>query len=162
MEMCRLFMRSDKIDLLEPPHPNPLPKSTGGERIEWVNSPLQSTRGFTLIEVLLALAIIAIAFAALLKASSQNIQNTQRLKEKTISHWVALQGIQLIQLGIVQPTPQQDMTEITTLLGQRWYWRIHISPTPFKKVEQITITLSQKQSGPFRDAVIGYRYHDAQ
>lgn len=38
--------------------------------------------GFTLIEVLLALSIIAIALTALLKAISQNVETTRRIKEK--------------------------------------------------------------------------------
>lgn len=39
-------------------------------------------KGFTLIEVLLALAVVAIALTALLKATSQDVANTQRIKEK--------------------------------------------------------------------------------
>lgn len=38
--------------------------------------------GFTLIEVLLALSVIAIALTALLKAISQNVETTRRVKEK--------------------------------------------------------------------------------
>ena len=61
--------------------------------------------GFTLIEVLLALSVIAIALTALLKATAQNIQNTHRIKEKTISHWIAMQGVSMIQLDLVQINP---------------------------------------------------------
>lgn len=40
--------------------------------------------GFTLIEVLLALTVIAIALTALLKATAQNTDNTHRIKEKQL------------------------------------------------------------------------------
>lgn len=117
----------------------------------------RSQKGFTLIEVLLALAIIGIALTALLKATAQNISNTQRIKEKTISHWVAMQGISMIQMGLVQPVESQESTEVTTMFGQRWYWRTKLSRTPVKTMQQITITVSKNQAGPFMSPLIGYR-----
>lgn len=120
-------------------------------------SKLQKQAGFTLIEVLLALSIIAIALTALLKASAQNVSNTQRIKEKTISHWIAMQGVSMIQLGLLNVNPSQDLTQITTMLGQRWYWRAKVSQTPLKSMQQITITVSKNQAGPFSDPLIAFR-----
>lgn len=117
----------------------------------------KTQKGFTLIEVLLALAIIGIALTALLKATAQNISNTQRIKEKTISHWVAMQGISMIQLGLVQPLESQESTQVTTLFGQKWYWRTKLSKTPVPSMQQITITVSKNQAGPFQNPIIAYR-----
>lgn len=114
--------------------------------------------GFTLIEVLLALAIIAIALTALLKATAQNITITQRIKDKAISHWVATQGVSMIQLNLIEINPRQETTQATTMLGQTWFWRAKISKTPFKKTQKITISVSAKQSGPFSEELIAYRY----
>ncbi|CZG04119.1 TPA: type II secretion system protein GspI [Legionella pneumophila subsp. pneumophila] len=114
--------------------------------------------GFTLIEVLLALTVIAIALTALLKATAQNIDNTHRIKEKTISHWVAMQGIAMIQLNLLRTSQSQESTQATTILGQKWYWRAKISPTPIKRMQQITISVSSKQAGPFREELIAFRY----
>ncbi|HBD7141272.1 TPA: GspI family T2SS minor pseudopilin variant LspI [Legionella pneumophila] len=114
--------------------------------------------GFTLIEVLLALTVIAIALTALLKATAQNIDNTHRIKEKTISHWVAMQGIAMIQLNLLRTSQSQESTQATTMLGQKWYWRAKISPTPIKRMQQITISVSSKQAGPFREELIAFRY----
>lgn len=121
-------------------------------------NPNQKQAGFTLIEVLLALSIIAIALTALLKATSQNVANTQRIKEKTISHWIAMQGVSMIQLGLLQVTPSQDVTQVTTMLGQRWYWRANLSQTPIPSMQKITITVSKNQAGPFRDPLIAFRH----
>ena len=114
--------------------------------------------GFTLLEVLLALAVIAIALTALLKATAQNVSITQRIKEKSISHWVAMQGITAIQLGIVPIQSNQKITKLTTMLGQRWYWRAELTSTPIKSIQQINITLSTKQAGPFSDRLIAFKY----
>ena len=114
--------------------------------------------GFTLIEVLLALAVIAIALTALLKATGQSVAHTQRIKEKSISHWVAMQGVTAIQLGLVTPALNQDITEVTTMLGQRWYWRAMLTATSIKSMQKISITVSDNEAGPFRDQLIAFRY----
>lgn len=114
--------------------------------------------GFTLIEVLLALSIIAIALTALIKASSQQIIGTQQIKDKLISHWVAMQGVTAIQLNLLPIKLNQDITQITTLLGQRWYWRAKLSPTEIQTTQQIRITVSRSVNGPFTDELIAYQY----
>jgi general secretion pathway protein I len=116
------------------------------------------TNGFTLIEVLLALAIIAIALTALLKATSQDVENTSRIKEKTISHWIAEQGVNMIQLGLLQPNQSQESTQATIMLGEKWFWRAAVQSTPIKRLQKIVISVSQNQSGPFREALIAFRY----
>lgn len=114
--------------------------------------------GFTLIEVLLALAVIAIALTALLKATAQNVAHTQRIKEKSISHWVAMQGVAAIQLGLITPHLNQEATEVTNMLGQRWYWRAELTTTPIQSMQKISITVSKTQTGPFTDQLIAFRY----
>nr|WP_058530157.1 GspI family T2SS minor pseudopilin variant LspI [Legionella rubrilucens] len=116
-------------------------------------------RGFTLVEVLLALAVVAIALTALLKATSQDVANTQRIKEKTISHWIAMHGIAMVQLGLLTVPPNQEITQVTSLLGQRWYWRVKLSPTTLgKAVQQMTVSVSKNQAGPFTDPLLAFKY----
>ncbi len=119
---------------------------------------MKRTLGFTLIEVLLALAVIAISLTALLKATSQNTFFTNRLKDKTIGHFVAMQGVAAIQLGLVQLTANQESTQTTQMAGRTWYWRVIISPTSLKHMQRINITVSPKKDGPFSDQLIAYRY----
>lgn len=114
-------------------------------------------RGFTLIEVLLALAIIAIALTALIKASGQTVAGTSRIKDKSISHWVAMQGVAMIQLGLLNASNHQDVHEVTNMLGQRWYWRAQLQPTLVNHMQQINITVSKNQSGPYGDLLIAFR-----
>lgn len=118
---------------------------------------MNTSKGFTLIEVLLALAVIAIALTALIKATAQTVSNTARIKEKSISHWVAMQGVAAIQLGLLTVPTNQEITQVTTMLGQRWYWRAKLQSTPIKHLQQISITVSKHQSGPFGDALIAFK-----
>lgn len=116
------------------------------------------TVGFTLIEVLLALMIIAIALTALVRSTSQNVVGTVHIKDKAVSHWIAMQGVTMIQLGLIDIVPNQEITKVTRMLNQRWYWRVKLTPTPLTHVLKITISTSQKQSGPFHETLIAFRY----
>lgn len=117
-----------------------------------------NSHGFTLIEVLLALAIISIALTALLKVTSQNVENTKRLKDKAISHWVAMQGVAMVQLDMIELNPSIEATEATTLFNSKCYWRVQTSPTPNKHVQLITIKTSFSDTGPFGETVKAFRY----
>lgn len=107
---------------------------------------------------MLALAVIAIALTALLKATAQNIENTHRIKDKTIGHWIAVQGVSMIQLNLVQVSTNQESTQKTSMLNESWYWRAKVSTTPLKKVQKITISVSKTEAGPFREELEGFRY----
>jgi general secretion pathway protein I len=118
----------------------------------------QTPSGFTLIEVLLALAVIAIALTALLKATSENTSFTNRLKEKSIKHWVAMQGVASIQLGLVPLNVNQQSTQTASMLGRTWYWRALVTSTPVKHMNKIRIEVSESRDAGFSDALIAYRY----
>lgn len=119
---------------------------------------IQSRKGFTLIEVLLALAVIAIALTAILKATSQNTLFTNRIKEKTIGHWVAMQAIASINLGQVTLDVGRESTGSIKMLGQKWYWRGLLTPTALKHVQQITIHVSKSQDKGFSSPLVAFRY----
>ena len=114
--------------------------------------------GFTLIEVLLALSVIAIALTALLKSTAQSVNYTQRIKEKSLSHWVAMQAVTAIQLGMIPMSSGQELTHQTSLLGDKWYWRATLSSTSLKSMKKISVTVSHEPIGPFRDPLIAYQY----
>jgi general secretion pathway protein I len=114
--------------------------------------------GFTLLEVLLALSVIAIALTALLKAISQNIESARRIKEKTVSHWIAMQGVAMIQLNLLQVNQSQESTQDTTMLNEHWYWRVKVSSTPQKNIQKISILVSTEKTGSFREELQAFRY----
>lgn len=123
-----------------------------------MNARIRTALGFTLVEVLLALAVIAIALTALLKISAQNVDSTRRIKERSISHWVAMQAVTMIQLNLVQLKSSQETSFATTMLNQKWYWRAKVSPTPVKSIQLITISTSLKQNGGFKEELTAFRY----
>ena len=88
-------------------------------------------RGFTLIEVLVALAIVAIGMAAVLGALTSSASTVLYMRDKTLAQWVALNHIAEQRLK-VQPgqVPQNGNTDgDVDYAGQKWHWRQEIVAT---------------------------------
>ena len=117
--------------------------------------------GFTLIEVLIALVIISVAFSALMNAMVITVQQTHLLKERTLKQWVAKQGMTMIQLGLLDVTSQTNHAFKTHMFNQDWYWRVKMQATPIPFVERATITVSTRRGGPYTDPFYTFRYHVA-
>jgi general secretion pathway protein I len=115
------------------------------------------TQGFTLIEVLLALSILAIALTALIKASTAAIVGTQHVQQKNIGHLVATQAIARIQLGLIPVARNQIITETMPFLGVQWRWQAQIQPTGIEQVDQIIVTTSPQPHGAFHDPLLAFR-----
>mgnify|MGYP001825921208 CR=1 FL=1 len=92
--------------------------------------------GFTLLEVLVALAVLAIAMGAVIKVSATNSSNAAYLKEKTIAHWVAMNKVNELRLTDDWPSigTKKD-TEI--MAGEEWRWQMKISKTAVSTRVQI-------------------------
>ncbi len=87
------------------------------------------SRGFTLIEVLVALTIVAITLGAGIKAAGALTNNTQRLGDVTAAQWCAdnqLTGLRLS--GLTPPIGDSDFT--CTQLGQAYNVKLVARPTP--------------------------------
>ena len=114
--------------------------------------------GFTLIEVLLALAILSIGLSSLLKSNTDNIRFTSRIKVKSVSHQIAMSAIASIQTNSISIPSNREATHSTRISGNTWYWRASIIPAVEKSLEQISVSVSPQETGPFTNRLIGYRY----
>ncbi len=78
--------------------------------------------GFTLIEVVVALAIVAIGMAAVMRTITTSADTVFYLRDKTFAQWVALN--QIATLRITGQTPGVGNTEgDTDYAGRKWHWR---------------------------------------
>ncbi len=83
-----------------------------------------STRGFTLIEVLVALAVVGLALPALLFLVQQQMDGVSHLRNKATAHWVAVNKLTELRItkrinGVV-PTKRDSGEQ--EMLGRTWYW----------------------------------------
>lgn len=81
----------------------------------------KKSSGFTLIEVMVALTIIAISLGALLSTSGTQAYSATYLKQKTLAHWVALN--ELAQLSTENTFPDTGESKgSTSMANHDWYW----------------------------------------
>ena len=94
-------------------------------------------RGFTLVEVLVALAIVSIALMSALRAAGQGTNNAGELRSRLLAGWVAENRLaehralaQWLPLGIQRGTAQEG--------GLDFAWREEVIATPnaaFRRVD---------------------------
>ena len=96
--------------------------------------------GLTLIEVLIALAIVAIAMTAIIKSTGQNIRGTNYLQDKSIAMWVGKQVLNEARVGLlVIPGAPDKLKAKTTMLGSDWYWQLSETSTPNKHIKKAEV-----------------------
>ncbi|MHB8536222.1 MAG: type II secretion system minor pseudopilin GspI [Sulfuricaulis sp.] len=113
-------------------------------------------RGFTLVEVLVALAVLAIALAALMRAMGQAIDITAALRDHEEALWVAQNRYAEHQMR--RDWPSVDTIDGDTEMGgTKWYWREQVSTTPEPKIRRIEITVRrQADSKETAAKLVGY------
>lgn len=93
--------------------------------------------GFTLIEVLVALAIIAIALMAALRAAGMGMDNVNTLRLRLFAGWVA-ENVLAEQRAREEWLPPGTYDGSARQGGIRFTWREKVSATPnmaFRRVE---------------------------
>lgn len=126
---------------------------------------LKRQAGLTLIEVLLALAIVGIAMTAVIKAASQNIKSTAYLQNKTIAMWVGQQVINEVRAGLIELDSSSRNQKLTTdMFGHDWYWQMEQSETPNKNIKKITVSVFENEASKEEElpiiTLVSYRYHE--
>jgi general secretion pathway protein I len=81
--------------------------------------------GFTLIEVLVAIAVVALAIGALMASMMRQIDGTMHLREKMIASWVATNQLELALLrnAASNRPPSDTQSGKVEMAGSQWYWR---------------------------------------
>jgi general secretion pathway protein I len=113
-------------------------------------------QGFTLIEMLVALAILAIALAAAQRSVSGSIDNAFALKQRLLASWVADNRLAELRATRLLPAPGETQGE-ETQAGITFHWKTQVSTTPNPYVERVEIRVANTTNGDFALAtLVGY------
>jgi general secretion pathway protein I len=104
---------------------------------------VRGSRGFTLIEVLVALAIVTIGMAAVMSAITSSADTVSYLRDKTFAQWVALNQIATLRLS-GQMTATGNSDGDTEYAGRTWHWRQEVTATEVPGVVRIDIKVRPK------------------
>lgn len=103
---------------------------------------MKPERGFTLIEVMVALVIVAFALTAVAASMNQMIDNASTMRERTYASWIAQNKIAEMRLADVVP-------EVSTTSGEleygnsRWEWRAVVSETGIEDFVRVDVSISR-------------------
>ena len=95
-------------------------------------------RGFSLIEVVIALAVLAIALSALIDSTSSATANTIHLRDKTLAHWVAMNRMATIRMDGGWPDVGIK-TDKSKLAEREWVVETTINGTPEPSIRRVDI-----------------------
>lgn len=99
-----------------------------------------SSSGFTLMEVLVALAILAITLGAVGRAASSSVQHADAVRERMLADWVAQNRLALhAARGDWLPVGVQNGTEEQA--GRSFTWREEIFATPNPTLRRIVVNV---------------------
>lgn len=102
--------------------------------------------GFTLIEVLIALVILAVALTAVIKATQDNIRGTARVQDRMVAHWVAMNIVAKIQTGILSiPVTDSPETGWQQAFATRWRWQAAVAGAGNSYYERINVNVYRGQ-----------------
>ncbi|MDO6489712.1 type II secretion system minor pseudopilin GspI [Colwellia sp. 4_MG-2023] len=105
-----------------------------------VNKSKTRSLGFTLIEVMLALAVFSIAGIALLSTASNNARNMGYLETKMFADWVASNQLVAVNLDKTWP-PKNNVKGEVKLAGRTWYWHKKVIKTTDNDMRSVVIEI---------------------
>lgn len=118
-----------------------------------------NTQGFTLIEVLIALVILAIALTAIIKSTSQNIRDTTYLQNKTIATWVGTYIVNKARAGLLQlPAQPSSLKQETEMLNRQWSWQASMNPTANPRIKTIEVSVFLPANHAKLTTLVSYVY----
>ena len=111
---------------------------------------MKAARGFTLIEVLVALAIVAIGMAAVLEALTSSANTAAFLQDKTFAEWVALNRLETVRLSGNFPATGSSSDHLD-YAGQSWEWQQKVTTTQIPDVREIEVDVRPADSSAGED-----------
>lgn len=110
-------------------------------------------RGFTLLEVLIALAILALSAATVLRQTHLGVKQQQNLELKSYALWAADDVLALVMAQSQWP-PLGRVEQQQTYEGQNWRVITEVQATPDPLMRKIEVSISPEQQGENAAAVI--------
>lgn len=101
----------------------------------------RANRGFTLIEVLVALAIFGVVALSLLTSSRDQTRQAAALEDRMFAHWIALNTLTDLQAS--NDYPEVGVMDSTAVMaGRDWFVTISVSSTPSPAVRHLDISVA--------------------
>ena len=99
-------------------------------------------QGFTLIEIMIALTIVAVAVLAISSALSEHTKMASGLEKRLLAGWVASNQLAVIRhAATVDKVKTGNRSETIEMGGYRWRARAEIAETDVERVFLVTVVV---------------------
>ncbi|WP_415897785.1 type II secretion system minor pseudopilin GspI [Neptuniibacter sp. QD72_48] len=110
--------------------------------------------GFTLLEVMVALSILAVAAAAIVQATSSSLRHAGHISDRQLAMWVAHNALETAML----PNQISNNSGESKFAGRDFWWRIKKDKTSVENFSKLTVTVTLSDNKDYVLAtLIGYR-----
>jgi general secretion pathway protein I len=100
-------------------------------------------QGFTLLEILVAIAILAVAGVAIMKSAAEHLNSLVIIKDITFSSWVAENRLAEVRLD--KKWPPSNKKGKMKLAGREWFWRQEIESITDKSMRKVTVHVLERE-----------------
>jgi len=118
---------------------------------------MRHRQGFTLIELVVALAVVAIALAAVQRTMSAAVDRARELKLRLLAGWVAEN--RLAELRVARALPLAgELSGDETQAGIVFRWRVRLGDTPNARMRRIEVEVRARHgAGDVLARRVGYQ-----
>jgi general secretion pathway protein I len=113
------------------------------------------TNGFTLVEVMVALAIIALSLTAVAAKMGRMIDTSNSMRERTYASWIAQNKIAELRLANVIPEVTSSSGEID-YANTTWRWRAVVSESGIENLFRVDVAISYETDDAVIRTVTGF------
>lgn len=98
----------------------------------------QRARGFTLVEVLVALMIVAVGLTALMVAVNGTARTSGFLRDKSLAQWIALNRLTEVRLNVVKFGQNTDIGELD-FGSRKWHYDTRYFDTSIASMKRVVV-----------------------
>ena len=99
---------------------------------------IERARGFTLLEVLIALVVLGVTLTALIHAASVGTRDFAGMRERTLAGWIAANVLTETRLKETNPQPGRRDGHVR-YAGRDWEWTLEVQATAEEGIQRLDV-----------------------
>lgn len=110
-------------------------------------------QGFTLLEVLVALAVVALGLSAAFTATGQSSRSAEQLRVRALASWAAADGLTALRLA--RRLPRGEPARREEISGRLWWVEYRVRETGVRALRDVEVRVSARRGAPSLGAARG-------